>query len=179
MMHEVLSRRFVRTDSLPDLIVVDGGKGQLNVALAVLKELQINVDAIGLAKEDRHPLARKSLAKKVAAKSEDRVFIPKRKDPIFLSRWPHALALLQRVRDEAHRFAVSYHHKLKENEDLHSILDDIPYIGDERKTALLKYFETVSRVKEATIEELQEVEGIGKERAKKIYDYFEIEKDGE
>jgi excinuclease ABC subunit C len=107
------------------------------------------------------------------------VFIPKRKDPIFLSKWPHALALLQRVRDEAHRFAVSYHHKLKESNDLHSVLDDVPDIGDERKTALLKYFESVNRIKEATIEELQKVEGIGKELAKKIYDYFSLVKDME
>jgi excinuclease ABC subunit C len=172
MMQEVLTRRFTHAEALPDLLVVDGGKGQLNVALAVLKELQINLDAIGLAKEERSPLTRLRSAKKGAAKSEDRVFLPRRKDPIFLSKWPHVLALLQRVRDEAHRFAVSYHHNLKEKDDLHSVLDDIPDIGDERRTALLKHFETVSRIKEATIEELQEVEGIGKDLAKKIYEYF-------
>jgi excinuclease ABC subunit C len=172
MMQEVLTRRFAHTNNLPDLIVVDGGKGQLNVALAVLKNLQISVDAIGLAKEESSPLARRSAAKKTATKSEDRVFLPRRKDPLFLSKWPHALTLLQRVRDEAHRFAVAYHHKLKEKNDLSSILDNIPDIGEERKTALLKHFATVSRIKEATIEELEQVEGIGKELAKKIYTYF-------
>jgi excinuclease ABC subunit C len=179
MMHEVLTRRFAHTDNLPDLIVVDGGKGQLNVALAVLKELQINVDVIGLAKEERSQLARRSSAKRAAAKAEDRVFLPRRKDPIFLSKWPHALAILQRVRDEAHRFAVSYHHKLKEKSDLRSVLDNIPDIGEERKKALLKHFETVSLIKEATIKELQQVEGIGKELAKKIYDYFALIKEAE
>ena len=176
MMQEVLTRRFTHAETLPDLIVVDGGKGQLNVALAVLKELQINVDVIGLAKEERSQLARRSSAKRVAAKAEDRVFLPRRKDPIFLSEWPHALAILQRVRDEAHRFAVSYHHKLKEKSDLRSVLDNIPDIGEERKKALLKYFETVSRIKKATIEELQQVEGIGKELAGKIHEHFSKEK---
>ena len=174
MMQEVLTRRFAHVETLPDLIVVDGGKGQLNVALAVLKELQINIDVIGLAKEERSPLARRSPAKKAVAKSEDRVFLPKRKDPVFLSKWPQALALLQRVRDEAHRFAVSYHHKLKEKNDLSSVLDNIPDIGEERKRVLLKYFKMVSRIKEAPIEELQKVEGIGKELAGKIRDYFGV-----
>jgi excinuclease ABC subunit C len=225
MMQEVLSRRFAHAENLPDLIVVDGGKGQLNVALAVLKELQISIDVIGLAKEERSPSLRnfpstrgrglrgrgvKNLSpspcpsppasagqavkgegkegsligssdiqdsgqlrtQKNTTKSEDRVFLPKRKDAIFLSKWPHALAVLQRVRDEAHRFAVSYHHKLKEQDDLSSVLDNIPDIGDERKTALLKYFETVSRIKEATIEKLQEAPGIGKGLAGKIHEYF-------
>jgi excinuclease ABC subunit C len=83
------------------------------------------------------------------------------------------------VRDEAHRFAVSYHHKLKEKSDLRSVLDNIPDIGEERKKALLKHFETVSLIKEATIKELQQVEGIGKELAKKIYDYFALIKEAE
>jgi excinuclease ABC subunit C len=172
MMQEVLSRRFAHAENLPDLLVVDGGKGQLNVALSVLKELQINIDAIGLAKEERSPLARKSAAKKAVAKLEDRVFLSKRKDPIFLSKWPHALMLLQRVRDEAHRFAVSYHHKLKEKNDLISILDNIPDIGEERKQALLKQFGSASGVEKASIEELQQVEGIGKKLTKKIRKYF-------
>jgi len=225
MMREVLSRRFAHAENLPDLIVVDGGKGQLNVALTVLKELQINVDAIGLAKEERHSyqrrlfsprnnvktslrgsvtteaisqyqenneiaalpvVARNDKIKKttnklvegevnrwhIAAKSEDRVFLPGRKDAVSLSPWPHALALLQRVRDEAHRFAVSYHHNLKEKSDLLSVLDSINDIGAERKKTLLKYFGSAKRVREAAIEELQKVPGIGKELAGKIKERF-------
>lgn len=172
MMREVLSRRFTHAENLPDLIVVDGGKGQLNIALSVLKDLQLSVDAIGLAKEERHPLARKSSANIKAAKSEDRVYLPRRKDPVLLSKWPHALALLQVVRDEAHRFAVGYHHKLKEKSDLRSILDDIPDIGDERKMLLLKHLKSISAIKAATREDLQEVAGIGKELAEKIYTFF-------
>ncbi len=208
MMREVLTRRFARSDNLPDLIVVDGGKGQLNVALAVLKELRINVAAIGLAKEERslslrnfpspggrglrgggikeilpspcpsppasagQAVEEEENVRKAAAKSEDRVFLPRRKDPVYLSRWPHALALLQRVRDEAHRFAVSYHRNLKEKADFLSVLDSVPDIGEERKKALLKHFGSSNIIQSASIEELQKVPGIGKELAEKVKGYF-------
>jgi excinuclease ABC subunit C len=169
MMYEVLSRRFAHSENLPDLVVVDGGKGQLNVALSVLKDLKIKLDVIGLAKEERTIISSSVVTKKKDRKSEDRVYLPRRKDAIYLSAGPAALRMLQQARDEAHRFAVSYHHQLKQNNDLRSILDEIPDIGESRKKALLKYFGSAQQVKNATIEELQKVPGIGKELAEKIY----------
>jgi excinuclease ABC subunit C len=169
MMYEVLTRRFARGENLPDLVVVDGGKGQLNVALSVLKDLKIKVDVIGLAKEERAVFSGKGISKKKAAKSEDRVYLPKRKDAIYLSAWPQALRLLQQVRDEAHRFALSYHHQMKLKNDLGSILDDIPDVGEARKKTLLKHFGSSKQVKNASLEELQKVPGIGKELAEKIF----------
>jgi excinuclease ABC subunit C len=169
MMREVLSRRFTGVEALPDLVVVDGGKGQLNVALSVLSELKIKVDVIGLAKEERAYLAAKNKLRGKAAKAEDRVYLPRRKDAVYLSSRPAALSLLQRVRDEAHRFAVSYHHKLKQINDFSSILDAIPDIGRERRKMLLKHFGSVRQVQNASLEDLQNVPGIGKELAEKIY----------
>jgi excinuclease ABC subunit C len=133
--------------------VVDGGKGQLNVALSVLKDLKIKLDVIGLAKEERTIISGSGIIKKKDRKSEDRLYLPRRKDPIYLTAWPAALRLLQQARDEAHRFAVSYHHQLKQNNDLRSILDDIPDIGKSRKKILLKHFGSAKQVKNATIEE--------------------------
>lgn len=169
MMCEVLSRRFEGAEPLPDLVVVDGGKGQLNVALQVLKDLRIKPDVIGLAKEERTVVSGSSVMKKKVAKSEDRVYLPGRKDAVYLSAWPQTLRLLQQIRDEAHRFALGYHHQLKLKEDLRSILDDIADIGEERKKILLKHFGSAERVKEATLDELQKAPGIGKSLAEKIY----------
>ena len=169
MMREVLTRRFQGPDPAPDLLVVDGGKGQLNVALAVLSDLKIKLDVIGLAKEERSFLAAKRRLQGKPAKSEDRVYVPRRKDAIYLSSSPAALALLQRLRDEAHRFAVSYHRKVKTNNDLSSVLDAIPDIGPSRRTLLLKYFGSAQQVRKASLEDLQKVPGIGRELAEKIY----------
>jgi excinuclease ABC subunit C len=176
MMYEVLSRRFARGENLPDLVVVDGGKGQLNVALSVLRDLKIKIDVIGLAKEERVIFSSKGISKKKAAKSEDRVYLPRRKDAIYLSAWPQALRMLQQVRDEAHRFALSYHHQIKQTNDLRSILDDIPDVGKARRNILLKHFGSSKQVKDATLEELQKVRGIGNELAGKIYSHLRNEK---
>jgi excinuclease ABC subunit C len=176
MMYEVLARRFTRGENLPDLVVVDGGKGQLNVALSVLRDLKIKIDVIGLAKEERVIFSSKGISKKKAAKSEDRVYLPRRKDAVYLSAWPQAMRLLQQVRDEAHRFALSYHHQIKQTNDIRSILDDIPDVGEARKKILLKYFGSSRQVKDATLEELQKVPGIGKELAGEIYSYLRNEK---
>ncbi|MGV8058214.1 MAG: excinuclease ABC subunit UvrC [Smithellaceae bacterium] len=169
MMSEVLKRRLTGKDPLPDLIVVDGGKGQLNVALSVLRDLKIKLDVIGLAKEERTFLSGRGIIKKKVEKSEDRVYLPRRKDAVFLSSSPQALHLLQRLRDEAHRFAVSYHHKLKRKNDFSSVLDAIPDVGPERKKILLKHFGSVQQVQEASLADLQNVPGIGPELAEKIY----------
>jgi excinuclease ABC subunit C len=176
MMYEVLSRRFARGENLPDLVVVDGGKGQLNVALSVLNDLKIKIDVIGLAKEDRTIFSSKGIIKKRVGKSEDRVYLPRRKDAVYLTSSPSALLLLQRVRDEAHRFALSYHHQLKQKNDLSSILDAIPDIGRERKKILLQHFGSARQVQDASLNDLQNVPGIGKDLAQKIYSHWKEEK---
>jgi excinuclease ABC subunit C len=170
MMYEVLGRRSRGNKDLPDLIVVDGGKGQLNVALNVLQELGITApDVIGLAKESRFISGENNI---IISKEEDRVYLPGRKNPVYLSRYPAALFLLQRVRDEAHRFAVSYHRRLKEKIDFRSIVDEIRGIGNSRKKVLLGYFMDVEKIKEASKEELEKIPGIGKETAHRIFDHF-------
>ena len=175
MMHEVLSRRFAHGENLPDLVVVDGGKGQLNVALLVLKDLKIKIDVIGLAKEERTTTSGRSRIKKKTGKSEDRVYLQGRKDAVYLSAWPQSLRLLQQARDEAHRFALSYHHQVKQKDDMESVLDGIADVGEARKKILLKHFGSSEKVKEASLDELQKVPGIGKSLAEKIYNALKNE----
>jgi excinuclease ABC subunit C len=170
MMYEVLTRRYGTKENLPDLIVVDGGRGQLGVALAVLKELEIDsVDAVGLAKADPQF---EGPGRPRIEKERDRVYLPGRKNPVYLASHREAMFLLQRVRDEAHRFAISYYRKVKEKSDFHSELDTIPGIGPARKKALLAHFQDVGKIRAATAEELTHTPGIGKDAAEKIYDYF-------
>jgi excinuclease ABC subunit C len=176
MMYEVLSRRFVHNENLPDLVVVDGGKGQLNVALSVLKDLKIKLDVIGLAKEERTIISSRGIMQKKERKSEDRVYLARRKDAIYLSAWPQALRMLQQVRDEAHRFAVSYHRQLKQNDDLRCVLDAVDDIGEVRKQILLTHFGSVRQIKNVSLEELQRVPGISKKLAEKIYSNLKEEK---
>jgi len=172
MMCEILSRRFSRGENLPDLVVVDGGKGQLNVALLVLKDLKIKIDVVGLAKEERAVFSGKGIIKKKNGKSEDRVYLPGRKDAVYLSGRPQALRILQQVRDEAHRFALNYHHQIKQKDDMASILDDIADVGEARKKKLLKHFGSSTQVQKASVVELQKVQGIGKSLAEKIYSHL-------
>ena len=171
MMYEVLKRRYKAKEKLPDLIMVDGGKGQLGIAISVMKEMGIEeIDVIGLAKEAGDNISGRQRTS--IRKEEDRVYIPKRKDPIYLSRQPKALFLLQRVRDEAHRFAISYHRKLKKKKDFSSVLEEMPGIGEFRKKALLTHFGDINKIKKASREELQKVPGIGKEMAVQIYNFL-------
>jgi excinuclease ABC subunit C len=164
MMYEVLNRRYREKDNLPDIILVDGGKGQLSVAVAALKDLNIEgVDVVALAKE---------LRQRQTDRGEDRAYIVGKKDPVYVSKWPEALFLLQRVRDEAHRFAVAYHRQLKGKGDFHSLLDEITGIGAEKKKALLKLFGDVSRIRNASVQELQAVQGIGGKTAAKIHAFL-------
>ena len=164
MMYEVLNRRYREKGNLPDLILVDGGKGQLSVAVAALKDLNAEgVDVVALAKEIRQ---------RETDKGEDRVYIVGKKYPVYVSKWPEALFLLQRVRDEAHRFAVAYHRQLKGKKDFHSLLDEITGIGGEKKKALLKLFGDVERIRDASVQELQGVQGIGRKTAAKIHAFL-------
>ncbi|MBI3301148.1 MAG: excinuclease ABC subunit UvrC [Deltaproteobacteria bacterium] len=160
MMYEVLTRRYRRAleeQDLPDLLMVDGGKGQLGVAVEVFRELGITeVDLIGLAKmrTERDPFAEE------VAHSSERVFLPGRKNPIVLKPNSTALFLLQRVRDEAHRFAITYHRQLRARERLSSPLDAVPGVGPARRKALLRHFGSLKRVRAATVEELTQVAGV-------------------
>jgi len=172
MMYEVLKRRFERAKvegGYPDLLVVDGGIGQLNVAVSVLQELGINeVDAVGLAKMRVERDARAAEVQR----SEERVFLPGRKNPVVLRRNSSALFLLQRVRDEAHRFAITYHRSLRAKERLRSVLDDIPGIGATRRRRLLRHFGSLRRVREASAAELAEVSGISTTLAEQIREHL-------
>jgi excinuclease ABC subunit C len=168
MMYEVLARRYRRAKEkgdFPDLLVVDGGIGQLNVALEVLRELEITeVDAAGLAKMR---VERDARAPQIE-RSEERVFLPGRKNPVVLRRNSSALFLLQRVRDEAHRFAITYHRALRRKERLRSLLDAIPGIGATRRKRLLRHFGSVRRMRDATVAQLAEVSGISTALAESI-----------
>jgi len=160
MMFEVLRRRFERAkrdNAFPDLLVVDGGKGQLNVALEVLRELAIDqVDAVGLAKMRVVRAARETTIER----SDERVFLPGRANPVVLRRNSNALFLLQRLRDEAHRFAITYHRMLRGKERLRSALDAIPGVGAERRRRLLRAFGSIKRMRQATAQDLARVPGI-------------------
>jgi len=175
MMREVLERRYSDGKNIPDLIVVDGGKGQLGVALSVLRGLGLEeVDVISLAKESR-ALLTGGLSR--VFKDRDRVYLPNRKNPLYLSKHPQALFLLQRVRDEAHRFAVTYHRKVKEKEDFRSVLDNISGIGKTRKRALLAHFLEMDKIANASREKLEEVPGIGENAAYRIFEYFHVQRE--
>jgi excinuclease ABC subunit C len=170
MMHEVLARRYRRgleRLDLPDLLVVDGGKGQLNVALRVLEELRITqVDAIGVAKER---VERAAQTPEIRRKPE-LVYLPGRKNPVVLPANSTALFLLQQVRDEAHRFAITYHKTLRRQQRLASPLDGIVGIGAARRRALLRRFGSLKRLRDARPEELATVPGITLTLAAEILD---------
>ena len=175
-MEEVLTRRYQRALSgqqpLPDLIIIDGGKGQLNAALAVLEKLGIDwnqQDIIGLAKgrsERRRGVTR--------GNDEDYEYVvkPNQKNEIRLQRYSSVLYFLQNIRDEAHRFAIEFQRKLKRQDNLKSLLDEIPGVGNRRKRALLKHFGSLKRVREASVEELRQVSGISPVLAEEIVRFF-------
>jgi len=170
-MYEILTRRYQRAlqgGDFPDLLMVDGGKGQMNVALGVLKELGIDgIDVIGLAK-DR---VQKGHAQTLERKGE-RIFLPKRKEPISLRKTSSALHLLQHIRDESHRFAITYHKKLKHMGDFHSLLDEIPGIGRKRKKQLLRHFKNVDKIGEASMEELESIPKMNRKAAQQLFSFF-------
>lgn len=176
-MGELLRRHLTRARDkreLPDLLIVDGGKGQWNVARAVLDELKIDrVDLIALAKGGRRG---RSLL--LDAGEEERVFTIGRGDPIVLAPDEPLSLLLQRIRDEAHRFAISYHRKQRSKASLASELDQIPLLGAKRKQLLLERFGDLEGVRGATEEELSSVAGIGPRAAREIVRYFGRDRGG-
>ncbi|MFM7737115.1 MAG: excinuclease ABC subunit UvrC [Alphaproteobacteria bacterium] len=167
-MREVLTRRVsrgLRDGDLPDLLVIDGGRGQLGVATAVLSDLGIpEQDVVGLAKLRVERDARAEEISRV----EERVFLRGRSNPVVLPRNSNALFLLQQVRDEAHRFAVTYHQKLRDRRRLASPLDLVPGIGSTRRRALLRHFGSLARLRAASEQEIAAAPGIGPALAAEI-----------
>jgi excinuclease ABC subunit C len=158
MLEEVLRRRFARVAEwpLPDLILIDGGRGQLNVALKVARGLgQRDLPIISLAKE------------------EEVVHHPFRPTPIALPEGSRARHLLQQIRDEAHRFAITYHKKLRGKQSLASILEEIPGVGEKRRQALLRGFGSLKAMQQATIEEIRKVGGMPSHAAAAVHDFLQ------
>ncbi len=183
MMHEVLSRRFRDKEDIPSLIIVDGGKGQLSIALDVLKELGIEQpDVIGIAKihrdsptagaygRDEGHTSRASLDR--VNREEERIYLPNRKDPINIVQKSEALMLLKRIRDEAHRFAITYHRKLRSKAGLASGLDGIAGVSEKRKRLLLSIFTNIEEIRNATPEEITRRTGIPISVAKEIHEHL-------
>jgi len=174
MMREVLMRRLRRgldEGDLPDLIVVDGGKGQLNVALAVLKDLEITgVDLVGLAKA--RVIDGLTDGDDGVLRSSERVFIPGARDAIRLKPHTDELFLMTRLRDEAHRFAITFHRKQRRTTHFRSSLSDIPGVGPARQRNLLRHFGSLKRLRESEADAIAAVDGIGPELAATIFDYL-------
>ena len=164
-MREVLTRRFTHTtgggfEKHPDLILMDGGRGQVNIAEEVLLSLGLSIPVCGMVKDDNH-------------RTRGLYFM---NEEIPISRSSEAFKLITRIQDEAHRFAIEFHRSLRSNAQVHSILDDIPNIGKERRRAIMKYFESIEDVKNASLEELTEVPSMDKRAAQSVFDFFHTEK---
>ena len=140
--------------TMPDLIIIDGGKGQLSAAMAVLQDLHIDVPTVGLAKEN------------------EEIFTPASPDPIILPRSSQGLYMVQRIRDEAHRFGITYHRKLRSDRTFKSVLDEIPGIGPKRKQALMKHYGSIKAISSASIDDLAALNGMTRDAAEKVKEYI-------
>jgi excinuclease ABC subunit C len=161
-MQEVLRRRFGKGEDskpYPDLLMVDGGKGQLNIALAVIKELKIagEFELIGIAKKDEKK-----------GETQDKIFKPARANPVGFGRDGDLLLFLQRIRDEAHRFAITYHRKRRRKRSLHSVLDSIPGVGQKRKAALLQHFKSIKNIRAADLDQICALPGFNRKVAESV-----------
>lgn len=163
-MEEVLTRRFTHaagqgSDSFscyPDLILMDGGRGQVNVALEVLERLQIQIPVCGMVKDDHHRTRG--------------LYFDNEEIPIDTSS--EGFRLITRIQDEAHRFAIEYHRSLRSKGQVHSILDDIPGIGPARRKALMKHYRSLEGIQQATKEELRQIPSMNERAAAQVYDFF-------
>ena len=156
-MREVTTRRYggEEVENMPDLIIIDGGKGQLSSALAMIRGAgHFDVPVVGLAKQFEY------------------IFVEGSSDPVILPRHSQALYLVQRIRDEAHRFAITYHRKLRGKRNLVSVLDHVDGIGPTRRKALWAYFGSLAKIKAASVEELAMVEGMNHPAAQAVYNFF-------
>ncbi len=160
MITEVVERAYSRRkeegSKMPDLILIDGGKGQLNAALFAISRLDLRLNAVSIAKEFEH------------------IFLPGISDPVILPHDSKVLKLLQQIRDEAHRFALSYHRKLRNKKLTESELDVIKGIGNKKKQALLKYFGSVDELRKSDVLEIEKVAGITKKDAENIWKFFHL-----
>jgi excinuclease ABC subunit C len=184
MMHEVLSRRFTRAEQegweLPNLILIDGGKGQLNIVNEVINDLgfsgKVELASIAKGREIHYSIRSSRINQRGHLGSMegdiDKIYIPGRMNPLSLSKNSQELLFLMRVRDEAHRFAITYHKKLRTKKAFESELDFVPGIGAKRKTMLLKHFGSVSRIKEASIEEISSIPGMSRSAAEEVKQYL-------
>ena len=163
-MEEVLTRRFTHESNgefdsfarLPDLILMDGGRGQVNIALKVLDKLGISIPVCGMVKDDHH---------RTRGLYYDNVEIP-------VDTSSEGFRLITRIQDEAHRFAIEYHRSLRSKGQVHSVLDDIPGIGDARRKALLRKFKSVENIRDASEEELAQTESMNTGSARQVYKFF-------
>ena len=174
-MHEVLTRRFTHGleeqkemlengleeeigsfHRFPDLILMDGGRGQVNICLQVLEELHLSIPVCGMVKDDNH---------RTRGLYYNNVEIP-------IDRHGEGFKLITRIQDEAHRFAIEFHRSLRSKEQVHSVLDDIEGIGPARRKALMRHFASLDQIKEATVEELAELESMNLSAAKSVYEFF-------
>ena len=168
-MEEVLTRRFTRgleeknnDDTtggfvrFPDLVMMDGGKGQVHIACDVLRKMNLSIPVCGMVKDDRHRTRG--------------LYYQDREIPI--DHASQGFQLITRIQDEAHRFAIEYHRMLRSKGQVHSVLDDIPGVGPARRKALMKHFQSIERIREATVEELAEIPSMNRKSAEEVYGFF-------
>ena len=151
-----LEEQFGKFAKFPDLLLMDGGKGQVNIALQVLDELQLNIPVCGMVKDNNHRTRG--------------LYFQNREIPI--DKTSEGFKLITRIQDEAHRFAIEYHRSLRSKEQVHSVLDDIPGIGPARRKALMKVYSNIGDIREASVEELSKIPQIPLNIAKEIYSFF-------
>ncbi len=174
-MHEVLTRRFIHGieeqkqlketgrpkevgsfNRFPDIIMMDGGRGQVNICIQVLSELGLNIPVCGMVKDDFH---------RTRGLYFNNVEIP-------IDRHGEGFKLITRIQDEAHRFAIEYHRSLRSKSQIHSVLDDIEGIGPARRKALMRRYQSLERIKDASIEELMQTESMNEKSAQAVYAFF-------
>lgn len=176
MMNEVLTRKYERvvegTEEKPDLIVIDGGIAQLNVAVEVLRRLNLleSIPVVGMAKARLKGRSHSPHEEKT--QTEERIFLPGRKNPVTFRRADMALRLLEQIRDETHRFGVKYHRLLREKNALKTGLEEIPGLGAKRQNVLLEHFGSVRALREATLDEMLEVKSVPEKLLREVYEFL-------
>ena len=151
-----ISTEFGSFTRFPDPLMMDGGRGQVNIALSVLRELNLAIPVCGMVKDDNH---------RTRGLYYNNVEIP-------IDRNSEGFRLITRIQDEAHRFAIEYHRSLRSKEQVHSVLDDIPGIGPARRRALMKHFQSLEAIRDADMDALQEVDSMNEAAARSVYQFF-------